>query len=125
MGLKMYNYQGVVNEDYIVANTPAPSELQVPTPGLVKQNDVLDDDEEEPLNEDDDDDELDDGDDDDEEPNTHDLVLAPFDKVTHAKNRWKCTLKDGIMHLNNRDILFNNVCSMRDCFKMASGEFDF
>ncbi|KAL4558201.1 hypothetical protein LXL04_036399 [Taraxacum kok-saghyz] len=106
-----YNYQGVVNEDYNVANTPAPPEVQVPTPGLVNQND----DEDEPLNEDDDDDDdVDDGNDDDE-LNTQELVLAQFDKVSRAKNRWKCTLKDGIMHINNRDILFNK----------ASGEFDF
>ncbi|KAI3507703.1 hypothetical protein L1887_22694 [Cichorium endivia] len=110
-----YNYQGVVNEDYNVANTPAPPEVQVPTPGLVNQNDALDDDDEdEPLNENDDDDDLDDGDDE-EELITQDLVLAQFDKVTRAKNRWKCTLKDGIMHINSRDILFNK----------ASGEFDF
>ncbi|CAN6360774.1 unnamed protein product, partial [Urochloa humidicola] len=35
--------------------------------------------------------------------------------VTRTKNRWKCTLKDGIMHLDGRDILFNK----------AMGEFDF
>ncbi|CAA6669400.1 unnamed protein product [Spirodela intermedia] len=65
-----------------------------------------------PLNEDDDDDEddFDDLDQEEEEPNTQHLVLALFDK-----NRWKCMLKDGIMHLNNRDILFNK----------ANGEFEF
>jgi hypothetical protein len=31
-------------------------------------------------------------------------------QVTRSKNKWKCTLKDGIMHLNNRDILFVKVC---------------
>ncbi|CAH1446780.1 unnamed protein product [Lactuca virosa] len=113
---EIYNYQGVVNEDYNVANTPAPPELQGQTPSLVNQNDALDDDEDEALNENDDDlDDVDDGNDDDEEVNTQNLVLAQFDKVTRAKNRWKCTLKDGVMHINNRDILFNK----------ASGEFDF
>ncbi|RRT45488.1 hypothetical protein GW17_00057959 [Ensete ventricosum] len=29
--------------------------------------------------------------------------------VTRTKSRWKCNLKDGIMHLNNRDFLFNKV----------------
>ncbi|KAF2311896.1 hypothetical protein GH714_027209 [Hevea brasiliensis] len=29
--------------------------------------------------------------------------------VTRTKSRWKCTLKDGIMHINNKDILFNKV----------------
>ncbi|KAK1298372.1 hypothetical protein QJS10_CPB14g00663 [Acorus calamus] len=71
-------------------------------------------DDEPPLNEDDDDD-LDDLEQGEEEPNTHHLILAQFDKVTRTKSRWKCTLKDGIMHLNNRDILFNK----------ATGEFEF
>ncbi|KAG0622759.1 hypothetical protein M758_3G121200 [Ceratodon purpureus] len=68
-----------------------------------------------PLNEDDDDDDVDDADHGDEEPATNHLVLAQFDKVTRSKNKWKCTLKDGIMHLNNRDILFVK----------ATGEFEF
>lgn len=29
--------------------------------------------------------------------------------MTRTKSRWKCTLKDGIMHINNKDILFNKV----------------
>ncbi|KAF7120150.1 hypothetical protein RHSIM_Rhsim13G0077100 [Rhododendron simsii] len=109
----IYNYQGVVNEDYNIVNTPAPND-QAGTPAFVMKNDVGDDDDDEPLNEDDDDDELDDLDQG-EELNTQHLVLAQFDKVTRTKSRWKCTLKDGIMHINNDDILFNK----------ANGEFDF
>lgn len=109
----IYNYQGVVNEDYNIVNTPAPNDVQAATPAAVTQNDVADDDEDEPLNEDDDDD-LDDVDQG-EDLNTTHLVLAQFDKVTRTKSRWKCTLKDGIMHINNKDILFNK----------AAGEFDF
>ncbi|CAH9115678.1 unnamed protein product [Cuscuta epithymum] len=107
----IYNYQGGV-EDYNIANTPGP-DMQAPTPALVLQNDLLDDDDEDPLNENDDDD-LDDVDQG-EDLNTTHLVLAQFDKVTRTKSRWKCTLKDGIMHINNKDILFNK----------ATGEFDF
>ncbi|KAH1130755.1 hypothetical protein J1N35_002133 [Gossypium stocksii] len=111
----IYNYQGVVNEDYNVVNTPAPNDLQASTPAPAPQNDIVDDDDDEPLNEDDDDeDDLDDVDQG-EELNTQHLVLAQFDKVTRTKSRWKCTLKDGIMHINNKDILFNK----------ATGEFDF
>ncbi|CAN4100991.1 unnamed protein product [Withania somnifera] len=105
-------YQGVVNEDYNIVNTPAPHDMQASTPAPVLQNDDVDDDDE-PLNEDDDD-ELDDVDQG-EDLNTAHLVLAQFDKVTRTKSRWKCTLKDGIMHINNKDILFNK----------ANGEFDF
>ncbi|XP_027181431.1 transcription initiation factor IIA large subunit-like isoform X1 [Coffea eugenioides] len=109
----IYNYQGVVNEDYNIVNTPAPNDIQAATPAAVTQNDTVDDDEDEPLNEDDDD-ELDDVDQG-EDLNTTHLVLAQFDKVTRTKSRWKCTLKDGIMRINNKDILFNK----------ATGEFEF
>ncbi|XP_059430373.1 transcription initiation factor IIA large subunit-like [Corylus avellana] len=108
------NYQGVFNEDYNIANTPAPNDQPAGTPAPVVQNDVAeDDDDEPPLNENDDDD-LDDVDEV-EEQNTQHLVLAQFDKVTRTKSRWKCSLKDGIMHINNKDILFNK----------ATGEFEF
>ncbi|KAF3946660.1 hypothetical protein CMV_027098 [Castanea mollissima] len=106
---EIYNYQGVFNEDYNIANTPAPNDVPAGTPAVVAQNDVgEDDDDEPPLNENDDDDDFDDVDQV-EEKNTQHLVLAQFDKVTRTKSRWKCTLKDGIMHINNKDILFNKV----------------
>ncbi|KAL1345273.1 hypothetical protein HN51_019045 [Arachis hypogaea] len=118
----IYNYGGVFNEDYNVANTPAPPEVPASTPALVAENEAVNDDDnndddDEPLNENDDDDDDDDLDDLDqgEDQNTHHLVLAQFDKVTRTKSRWKCTLKDGIMHINDKDILFNK----------ATGEFDF
>ncbi|XP_010521880.1 PREDICTED: transcription initiation factor IIA subunit 1-like [Tarenaya hassleriana] len=105
----IYSYQGV-NEDYNEAKTPALNETQASTL-VAAQNDEDDD---ELLNEDDDDDELDDLDSG-EDVNTQHLVLAQFDKVSRTKSRWKCTLKDGIMHINDKDILFNK----------ATGEFDF
>ncbi|KAL3530793.1 hypothetical protein ACH5RR_010115 [Cinchona calisaya] len=109
----IYNYQGVVDEDYNIVNTPAPNDIQVATPAAVIQSDIADEDDDELLNEDDDDDvdDVDQG----EDLNTTHLVLAQFDKVTRTKSRWKCTLKDGIMHINNKDILLNK----------ATGEFDF
>ncbi|KAG1371731.1 transcription initiation factor IIA subunit 1 [Cocos nucifera] len=113
----LFHFQGVANEDY---NTPAEHvELRAATPAVgtpkpAKHEAVEDD--EPPLNEDDDDDDdLDDLENGEEELNTQDLVLAQFDKVTRTKSRWKCTLKDGIMHINSRDILFNK----------ATGEFEF
>merc|ERR1712130_638763 len=51
-----------------------------------------DDDDEEPLDSD--------LDDEDEEPAPTDYILCQFDKVSRVKNRHKCQLKDGIMHLN-------------------------
>jgi transcription initiation factor TFIIA large subunit len=110
-------FPGVPTEDY---NTPGESsEYRTPTPAVATprpRNDTGDDDDDDdepPLNEDDDDDdEADDFTEDNDEPNTQHLVLAQFDKVTRTKNRWKCTLKDGIMHLNGRDVLFNKVGSI-------------
>ncbi|XP_010535450.1 PREDICTED: transcription initiation factor IIA large subunit-like [Tarenaya hassleriana] len=113
----IYNYQGG-NEDYNIVNTPAPNELPANTPVPVqneRKEEEEDDDDDEILNEDDDDEEDLDDIDGEEDMNTQHLVLAQFDKVTRTKSRWKCTLKDGIMHINNKDILFNK----------ATGEFDF
>ena len=101
------------NEDY---NAPTEQDTQAAndasTPKTAKIEPAEDD--EPPLNEDDDD-EFDDLDQGDDEPSTSHLVLAQFEKVTRTKSRWKCTLKDGIMHLNNKDILFGK----------ATGEFEF
>ncbi|XP_068645824.1 transcription initiation factor IIA large subunit-like isoform X2 [Aristolochia californica] len=105
---------GLSNEEY---NTGAYYDPLTPhtsgTPKMAK-GEALED-EEPPLNEDDDDDDLDDLEGGDEELNTSHLVLAQFEKVNRTKSRWKCTLKDGIMRLNNRDIMFTK----------ATGEFDF
>lgn len=47
------------------------------------------------------------------------LMSNGCEQVTRSKNKWKCTLKDGIMHLNNRDILFVKVnCNPDCCCKM-------
>ncbi|XP_010256835.1 PREDICTED: transcription initiation factor IIA subunit 1-like [Nelumbo nucifera] len=113
----LYPYQGVASEDYNTVNTPSLHDIQVGTPAVGAQNeggDGDDDDDEPPLNENDDDDDLDDVDQG-EEPNMQQLVLAQFEKVTRTKSKWKCTLKDGVMHIKDKDILFNK----------ATGEFDF
>ncbi|KAL1552898.1 transcription initiation factor IIA large subunit-like [Salvia divinorum] len=110
----IYNYQGVGSEDYNIVNTPLPNEMLAATPAPVKNDIGDDDDDDETLNEDDDDDDLDDAGQG-ENLNSEHLILAKFDKVTRTKSKWKCTLKDGIMRINNKDILFNK----------ANGEFDF
>ena len=57
--------------------------------------------------------------DDDEDENdgileTDNIVLCLFDKVTKTKSKWRCSLKDGIMHLNGTDYAFHR----------ATGEFE-
>jgi len=35
-----------------------------------------------------------------------DIVFCTYDKVARVKNKWKCILKDGMVHVNNKDYLF-------------------
>jgi transcription initiation factor TFIIA large subunit len=56
----------------------------------------------------------DDDEDENEEPDTDNIILCQFEKVTRIKNKRKCTLKAGVMHLKGRDYLFNK----------ANGEFE-
>lgn len=110
------NYDdGVAEEDY---NEPVEEEPQAANDGSLKApkaERAESDGSEPPLNEDDDDDDLDDFDEGDEASKTEHLVVAQFEKVTRSKNKWKCILKDGVMHLNMRDYLFSK----------ANGEFEF
>jgi len=48
------------------------------------------------------------GEDDTDEVATHDtdIVFCTYDKVARVKNKWKCTLKDGVVHINGKDYLF-------------------
>ncbi|XP_074592565.1 transcription initiation factor IIA large subunit-like isoform X2 [Curcuma longa] len=113
----LFRFQGVSSEDYNTPGDHVEPQSATPVAGTPRPSrNEADEDDEPPLNEDDDDDdELDDFDQEDNETNTQHLVLALFEKVTRTKSRWKCTLKDGIMHIKNRDILFNK----------ANGEFEF
>ncbi|KAJ3325432.1 hypothetical protein HDV06_004291 [Boothiomyces sp. JEL0866] len=51
---------------------------------------------------------LDDDEDDENAPTDH-LILCQYEKVTRIKNKWKCTLKDGIVNINGRDYVFNRA----------------
>jgi transcription initiation factor TFIIA large subunit len=43
------------------------------------------------------------------EPETNDYIVCQFEKVNRVKNKHKCQLKDGIMHINGRDHLFSKA----------------
>lgn len=45
---------------------------------------------------------------------TLDYMLCTYDKVQRVKNKWKCTLKDGILTTNKKEYLFHK----------ANGEFE-
>lgn len=74
---------------------------------------VIDEDDENAINSDLDDsgDELHKDDDDDDEV---DSMLCTYDKVQRVKNKWKCTLKDGVLSANGKEYLFHK----------AQGEFE-
>ncbi|KAF5380220.1 hypothetical protein D9757_008243 [Collybiopsis confluens] len=36
-----------------------------------------------------------------------DIVFCTYDKVARVKNKWKCILKDGMIHVNGKDYLFS------------------
>lgn len=50
----------------------------------------------------------------DSDDETMDYMLCTYDKVQRVKNKWKCTLKDGILTTNKREYLFHK----------ANGEFE-
>ncbi|KAJ7285276.1 transcription factor IIA alpha/beta subunit [Mycena rebaudengoi] len=51
-------------------------------------------------------DDSDEGENIDEEETTPDIVFCTYDRVTRVKNKWKCVLKDGVIHANGKDYLF-------------------
>ncbi|KAJ3281040.1 transcription factor IIA subunit alpha [Borealophlyctis nickersoniae] len=52
---------------------------------------------------------LDDEDSEEEGGDVDNLILCQYEKVTRIKNKWKCTLKDGIVSVNGKDYLFNRA----------------
>lgn len=61
-----------------------------------------DDDDEDAINSDlDDPDDLEDNDD--EEDNVPNVMLCTYDKVQRVKNKWKCTLKDGVLKVSDQE----------------------
>ncbi|KAF2268239.1 transcription factor IIA, alpha/beta subunit [Lojkania enalia] len=85
-----------------------------PFDGELDGEDVKEENPEDAINSDLDDPEDDiegDGDNDDE---TMDYMLCTYDKVQRVKNKWKCTLKDGILTTNKKEYLFHK----------ANGEFE-
>jgi len=52
---------------------------------------------------------LDDPNEDDDNAETDDVILCLYEKVTRTRNKWRFTLKDGIMHIDGRDHLFHRA----------------
>jgi transcription initiation factor TFIIA large subunit len=78
---------------------------------------------------DDPDDDLADGDNSDDD--MVDYMLCTYDKVQRVKNKWKCTLKDGILTTNKKEYVLQHIPSLnvllivlRYLFHKANGEFE-
>jgi len=84
---------------------PRSSHPSLPQPSQSGSTVTADD--EEAINSD-----LDDSDSDNEEEGEEggaadtDIVFCTYDKVARVKNKWKCILKDGMIHINGKDYLF-------------------
>lgn len=49
------------------------------------------------------------GDDSDMTAGASSFILCQYEKVQRSRNRWKCTFKDGIVHVNNLDYAFHRA----------------
>ncbi|KAF2758737.1 transcription factor IIA, alpha/beta subunit [Pseudovirgaria hyperparasitica] len=101
-----------------VPSQASSSEPRVPQLDGIDDDDDDDDEKKIPDDEainsdlDDSEDELNEADDDSQD--IGDIMLCTYDKVQRVKNKWKCTLKDGILTTNGKDYLFHK----------ATGEFE-
>ncbi|CAK7215454.1 transcription factor IIA subunit alpha [Sporothrix curviconia] len=71
------------------------------------KGEILDD--EDAINSDLDDPEDDREDDDDEDDVMGPIMLCVYDKVQRVKNKWKCTLKDGVLTVNGKEYVFHKA----------------
>ncbi|KAG5663659.1 hypothetical protein KAF25_006244 [Fusarium avenaceum] len=77
-----------------------------------------DDDEEEDedaINSDLDDPEDDRDDDDVDDEGLGNIMLCMYDKVQRVKNKWKCTLKDGVLTVNGKEYVFHKATGEYEC----------
>jgi transcription initiation factor TFIIA large subunit len=101
---------------HLTVSEPSPSSPDTPKPTVVKQMDGGDDSDEDTkdnielfeLDEDaitsDLDDSADDGHDDaDDGESAGHMMLCTYEKVQRVKNKWKCTLKDGVLTVNGKE----------------------
>jgi hypothetical protein len=57
---------------------------------------------------------LDEESDEDEDQEMQDLILCQYEKVNRIKNKWKCVFRDGIIHVDGKDYLFNKATTEFD-----------
>ncbi|EON98565.1 putative transcription factor tfiia complex subunit protein [Phaeoacremonium minimum UCRPA7] len=92
------------------------SRAQKSTSGIAQfdgiDDDIKDEDaehDEDAINSDLDDPDDDQDDDDDDDDNMGHIMLCMYDKVQRVKNKWKCTLKDGVLTVNGKEYVFHKA----------------
>ncbi|KAJ2895642.1 hypothetical protein MKZ38_006281 [Zalerion maritima] len=95
------------------ASAVTPSTSSAANPGRDQVDGPMDEDDDELINSDLDD-SADDKDSDDDDDEGGNVMLCVYDKVQRVKNKWKCTLKDGVLTVNSREYVFHK----------AQGEFE-
>jgi transcription initiation factor TFIIA large subunit len=90
------------------ATSPAIPQLDGDADDDDEKGDAKDEDDENAINSD-----LDDSDDEganamgDDDDDMGDSILCTYDKVQRVKNKWKCTLKDGVMSVGGKEWVFH------------------
>lgn len=94
------------SEDESSFAPPRANHPSLPQPSQAASSSAVPDDE--AINSDLDDSDDEEGDDEDGTAGaTKDLVFCTYDKVARVRNKWKCVLKDGMIHINGKDYLFS------------------
>jgi len=88
------------------SHAPHPSHPSLPQPSQPSEPSTQPDDSEAINSDLDDSDTGDEEDADDGGGGESDIVFCTYDKVARVKNKWKCILKDGMIHVNGKDYLF-------------------
>ncbi|RBR13789.1 hypothetical protein FVER53590_00538 [Fusarium verticillioides] len=78
-------------------------------PAAYDGGDDDDEDDEDAINSDLDDPEEDRDDDDVDDEGLGNIMLCMYDKVQRVKNKWKCTLKDGVLTVNGKEYVFHKA----------------
>ncbi|KAF5610421.1 transcription factor TFIIA-L [Fusarium sp. NRRL 25303] len=78
-------------------------------PATYDGGDDDDEDDEDAINSDLDDPEEDRDDDDVDDEGLGNIMLCMYDKVQRVKNKWKCTLKDGVLTVNGKEYVFHKA----------------
>ncbi|KAI1045358.1 hypothetical protein LB505_013553 [Fusarium chuoi] len=91
------------------SSAPTSRVIKGKQPAAYDGGDDDDEDDEDAINSDLDDPEEDRDDDDVDDEGLGNIMLCMYDKVQRVKNKWKCTLKDGVLTVNGKEYVFHKA----------------